>query len=130
MSASVIFPRTKGTESSLSVGSLNVTVGADSQTADTPGGELTLAASISIPAGYSYVKIINKGATVPVGGTFGADVSATISSMSNMELPVDPDGMELRSSGKDSVNGEFGLLPAISIDNSNGAAIWWYGVKQ
>lgn len=113
----------------INTGAISVSTTPATPVVDDPEGELTLATSISIPAGKSFVHIINKGNLVPVGGIFGANASCTVAAGSlSTELPVDPDGLPLKSSGTNTASNEHGTLPAITITNASGAAIWWYAV--
>lgn len=113
------------------VGSLTVEVTPATPVVDTPTGEVTLDPVINIPAGKTLVQIINKGASVPVGGVYGADASITVTCGSLvMELPVDPlgDGFRIKASGFNAALNTYGTLPVVSIDNSGGAAIEWNAV--
>jgi hypothetical protein len=114
---------------SVVIGDITVSPTPATPVVDSLSGTLTLAAAINIPAGKTRVIIINKGDTVPVGGNFGANASATVvAGALNTELPVDPTGIELKATGTDTATNEYGTLPAITITNAAGAAIWWYAV--
>ncbi len=115
----------------ITVGAITVDIAPATAAVDAPSGALTLAAVINIPAGKRRVVIINKGSTVPVGGNFGNDASATVTCGAlAKELPVDPssDGFLLESSGLNAATNTYGTLPSVAIGNAGGAAIDWYAV--
>jgi len=113
----------------VNIGDITVEVTPATAITDNPAGALTLATSISIPAGKTQVWIINKGDTIPVGGSFGANASASVvAGALSTSLPVDPDGITLRASGTNTATNQYGTLPAITITNASAAAIWWYAV--
>ncbi len=114
---------------SVVIGDITVSPTPATPVVDALSGTLTLATPINIPAGKTRVIIINKGDTVPVAGNFGANATATVvAGALNSELPVDPTGIELKATGTDTATNEYGTLPAITITNTAGAAIWWYAV--
>lgn len=113
----------------VNTGDLNVSTTPANEVANAPVGGLTLANPINISAGKRKLKVINKGGTVPVGGVLGKNLPAelVIGAMT-MEIPVDPDGFDFESTGHDTADNEYGVFPAITINNPDGAAIWYYAV--
>ncbi len=115
----------------IAAGDISVAITPATPINDNPIGELTLDTSIAVPAGKKRVVVINKGDTMPVGGVYGANASASaVCGSLSTEIPVDPlgDGFMLEASGLNPVTNIFGTLPSVTITNTAGAAIWWYAV--